>query len=63
MSVSLNLGFLESRLDSQSPLKKVQGGAHLSNTSIVASHIVESHGLAEFVVLTELFRLLEQVEG
>lgn len=63
MGVSLDLGLLKSRLNSQSPLKEVQGGPHLSDTSVVASHVIESHGLTEFVVLTELFRLLEQVEG
>lgn len=63
VGVGLDLGFLESRLDSERPLKEVQGRAHLSNTSVVASHVVESHGLAEFVVLTEFFGLFEQVEG
>ena len=63
MSIGLDLRSLQTRLNSECTLQEVQGGAHLSNTSIVASHIVEGHSLAELVVLAELLRLFEQVKS
>ena len=62
MSVRLDLRSLQSRLDRQSPLKEVQSRSHLANASVVAGHVIEGHGLAEFVVLAQLFALLEQIE-
>lgn len=62
MSVRLDLRSLQSRLDCQSPLKEVQCRAHLANASVVAGHVIEGHGLAELVVLAQLFALFEQIE-
>ena len=59
VSVCLDLGLLEARFDRESTLEEIQGGPHLPNTSVVASHIVEGHGLAELVVLAQLLRLLQ----
>ena len=55
MSVSLDLWALQSRLNRQCPLQEVQGSSHLANTAVVARHVVEGHGLAQFVVLTKFF--------
>lgn len=62
VGVSLDLGSLQARLNRERPLEEVQGCAHLSNAAIVASHVVEGHGLSKLVVLAQLLRLLEEVE-
>lgn len=62
MSVCLDFGALQPRLDRQGTLQEVQGGAHLTNAAVVARHVVEGHCLAKLVVLAELLRLFEQVQ-
>jgi hypothetical protein len=46
MSISLDLGLLESGLNGESTLQEVKSSSHLSNSAVVTSHIVISHGLA-----------------
>jgi len=46
MSISLNLWLLETGLDSECALKEVESGSHLSNSSVIASHVVVCHGLS-----------------
>ena len=54
MSVSLDLGSLQSALNREGPLQKVESSSHFSNSTIVAGHVVESHSLSEFVIFAEL---------
>ena len=44
-------------------MEEVESRSHLTDASVVTSHVIEGHSLAEFIVLTELLRLLEQVES
>lgn len=62
MSVGLDLGSLQSCLDGQRLLEKVESRAHLSDPTIIASHIVEGHRHPQLVRLAKLLRLLEEVE-
>ena len=63
MSVGLDFGTLEPRFNGEGPLQEVESCAHFTDPAIIAGHIVKSHGLAKFVVFTELFRLFQQVQG
>lgn len=63
MRIRLRFGSLESAFDGEGSLQKVKGSSHFTDSSVVAGHVVEGHGLAELVVLAELFGLLEQVQG
>ena len=63
MSVSLNFGALEPRFNCEGPLQEVESCAHFADSTIVAGHVVEGHGLTKFVVFAELFRLLQQVQS
>ena len=62
MCVGLHFWSLQLCLNSKCLLQEVEGGPHLSNSAVVASHIVVGHCLAELVVLAELLGLLQQVE-
>ena len=62
VGVGLDFGPLQFGLNRQGLLQKVEGGAHFADAAVVASHIVEGHGLAEFVVLAEFLRLLQQIK-
>lgn len=62
MCVSLDLWTLQTRLDGQGSLQKVQSRSHLTDAAIVAGHVVEGHRLAKFVVFAEFFGLFEQVQ-
>ena len=62
MSVSLSLWPLKSTLDSKCSLKEVQGSTHLSDTPVVACHIIKCHCLTQFVIFAKLFRLFEEVK-
>jgi hypothetical protein len=46
MSIGLNLWLLKAGLDSESTLKEVESGSHLSNSSVIASHVVVCHSLS-----------------
>ena len=63
MSISLCFWSLKPRLDGQCSLQKVERSSHLTNASIVASHIVESHCLSKLVGFTKLLGLSEQIKG
>ena len=63
MSVSLDFRALEPRFNSKSSLQEVESRAHFADSTIVAGHVVEGHGLTKLVVFTELFRLLQQVQS
>ena len=62
VSVGLDLGALQPRLDRQGALQEVKCRAHLADAAVVACHVIEGHSLAELVVLTQLLRLFEQVK-
>ena len=62
MRIGLDLGLLQTRFDSKSTLEEVERCTHLSNTAVVASHVVEGHGLTELVVLAKLLRLFQQIQ-
>lgn len=62
MGVGLDFGTLKSRLNRQGSLQKVERCAHLSNTAVVAGHVVEGHSLTKLIVLAKLLGLLEEVE-
>ena len=62
VSVGLDLGSLQPRLDRQGALQEIQCRAHLTNTAVVACHVIECHSLAQFVVLTKLLRLFEKIK-
>ena len=59
MRICLDLGSLQPRLDCKGSLEEVESSSHLTDASVVTSHVIEGHSLAEFIVLTELLRLLE----
>ena len=61
--ISLSLGPLQTALNGKRALQEVERCAHLADSSIVASHVVECHGLTELVGLAQLLTLLEQVES
>ena len=63
MSVSLNFWALEPRFNRKSSLQEVESSAHFADSTIVAGHVVEGHGLTKLVIFTELFRLLQQVQS
>jgi hypothetical protein len=63
VGVCLDLGPLQTGLNGQSLLEEVECGTHLPDSSIVTSHIIESHCHAQFVGLAQLLRLLEQIQG
>ena len=44
-------------------MQEVECGSHFANASVVASHVVECHGLSQFVVLAQLLTLFEQVQS
>ena len=44
-------------------MQEVKGSSKLANPSIIASHVVEGHSLAEFVIFTEFFGLLQQFKS
>ena len=54
MGVSLSFWSLKSTFNSKSPLQKVQGGPHLADSSVVAGHVIEGHGLSELIVFAKL---------
>ena len=62
VSVSLDLGTLQPRLDRQGALQEVQRRAHLTDAAVVACHVVECHSLAKLIVLTQLLGLFEEVK-
>ena len=55
MSVGLGLGALQTRLNSQCTLQEVECRAHLSDSSIIACHVVECHRLSQLIRLTQFF--------
>lgn len=63
MSVCLGFWSLKPRLDSQSSLQKVESSSHFTNSSIIASHVIKSHCLTKLVVLAELLRFFQEIEG
>ena len=63
MRIGLCFWPLQAALNGQSSLQKIESSAHFADASVVASHVVECHGLAELIVFAEFFGLLEQVEG
>jgi hypothetical protein len=63
MGVCLSFWSLQSRLYSESPLQEVQGSSHLTNSAVIAGHVVECHCLTKFIIFAEFFALLEQVKG
>lgn len=63
VGISLSFWSLKSRLNGQGSLQKVEGCSHFADPPVIASHVVESHGLTQFVVFTKFLRLLEQVKG
>ena len=63
MSIGLDLWSLQSGLNRQGSLQEVKGSAHFADTAIVACHVIESHCLTQFIVLTELFRLFKEIQG
>ena len=63
MCVCLDFWSLKTRFDCQGSLKEIQSCPHLSNASVIASHVVEGHCLTEFVVLAQFFRLLEKIKS
>ena len=63
MSISLNLRFLKTRLNSKSSLEEIEGSSHFSDSSVVTGHIVVRHCLSQFIIFTQFFRFLEKVES
>ena len=63
VGVCLDLGPLQASLDRQCLLQEVEGSTHFANSSIVTSHVIESHRHAELISLAQLLRLLQQVQG
>lgn len=55
VSVGLNLWSLQTRFDCQSSLKEVKSDFHLVYPTVVACHVVVGHGLAKFIILTQVF--------
>ena len=62
VGVCLNLRTLETGLNGECALQKVEGGSHFADATVVARHVVEGHSLAEFVVLAEFLALLQQIQ-
>jgi hypothetical protein len=44
-------------------LKEVESSSHFADSSVIASHVVVGHGLAQFVIFTKFFRFLKQVKS
>ena len=44
-------------------MQKIQGRSHFADAPVVASHVVERHGLTELVVFAKDLRLLQEVES
>ena len=42
-------------------MQEIEGGSQLSNSTVIAGHVVESHCLTKFVVGAEFFRLFKQL--
>ena len=63
MGISLDLRSLDAGLYRQSLLQEIQCCSHLSNPTIVASHVVKCHGHAQLVGLAEFLGLLEKIKS
>ena len=63
MSVGLDLWSLQTSFDGQGFLQEVESSAHLADASVVAGHVIKSHGHAKLVGLAELLWLLQQVQS
>jgi hypothetical protein len=63
VSVCLDLGSLQARLNRESPLQEGKSKSHFADTSVVAGHVVESHSLSKLVVLTEFLGLSKEIES
>lgn len=54
MGVRLHLRSLQLGLNRECLLQEVEGRAHLADPAVVASHVIEGHGLSKLVVLAKL---------